>query len=68
MHLDFGTLSKRLLQVEELVCARRGGYRFNLIVEKIVEVGRVQGPAAGKQFLLEAGFKGASAFGQQSPV
>src|SRR5271154_4030312 len=68
LQLNFCALSERLFQVEELVLARWSRYRLNLIMEKIVEVGCVQGPTAGKQFLFEAGFEGPRAFRQQAMI
>ena len=61
LQLDFGAMSERLLHIEKLAQACLIGSIFNLIMEEIIKVGRVQGPAAGEQILLEAGFEGSGA-------
>src|SRR5271166_3491743 len=61
-------MCERLLQVEKLVLAGWIRNRFYLIVEEVVEVGGIQGPAAGKKVLLETCLKGARALGQESWV
>src|ERR1700689_2481820 len=61
-------MSEGLFQVEKLVCARGSGYGLNLIVEKIIEIGCIEGPAAGEKILLETCFEGSSAFRQQASI
>src|SRR5271157_4658349 len=68
LQLKFGAVSERSLQVEKLVLARRIGYGLNLVMEEIIEIGCVQGPAARKQSLLEASFKSSRALRQQAVV
>src|SRR5271169_1740199 len=68
LQLNFGAVSQRLLHIEKLAQARLIGCKLNLIMEEIIEVGCVQGPATRQQVLLETGFKGSSSFRQQAGI
>ena len=61
-------MGERLFQVEKLVLASRIENCFNLIVEEVVEVGGIEGPASAKKFLFESCFKGSRALGQETWV
>ncbi len=50
-----------------MVCDRIGSV-FDLIVEEIIKVNRIEDPAACEQLLLKAGLESSSALGQQAGV